>query len=484
MVLTIVTATTTLARTAAADGTEGVASGVVHLFVLGEKGSGTGSGFLINERGAIVTNHHVVTLQGSEPNARIFVMSDARARELAPTLRSASITMAQAYERVIVGLPSAKVAWADESKDLAVVMPDVPMSGGVLPLAPGNLVRENDRVVAFGFPGLNLRMGPEALVTLDRRPGEITSRHVEQRSGRAVYSTSAVTYKGMSGGPAVNACGEVIGVVVGAYTRKVMGRNDSGQEDVAGYEGVTVFIQTDTLVKELDARSITYRRASERCAPTLSSSSTTIALPVASRDPLLAGGVIAAIVLGLVAVALGATKRGRTAVKAATDSVSRRLSRRDEKRGQPPARDAHEKEVAGSDRDGKAGRDRGRTPPSTDGRGDGRGGAAASNVPLLYGLSGEYDGVELELGREPVAIGRDPRLVHLVFSSDTSVVSGRHCAVWFDPDHKAVMLEDLWSTNGTYLADGRRLPGGVPQRLRSADQFYLGDPEVLFEVRY
>jgi hypothetical protein len=219
------------------------------------------------------------------------------------------------------------------------------------------------------------------------------------------------------------------------------------------------------LVKELDARSITYRRASARCAPAMSSGSTTIALPVATRDPLLTGGVIAAIALGLVAVVLGTTKRGRTAVKAATDSVSRRLSRRDEKRAPPPARD--EKPAPAEKKDAK--------------RADGGG---ASHVPLLYGLAGEYDGVELELGREPVAIGRDPRLVHLVFSPDAAVVSGRHCAVWFDADHRAVMLEDLWSTNGTFLADGSRLPGGVPHRLRSADQFYLGDPDVLFEVRY
>jgi hypothetical protein len=107
-----------------------------------------------------------------------------------------------------------------------------------------------------------------------------------------------------------------------------------------------------------------------------------------------------------------------------------------------------------------------------------------SPVPVLYGLSGEYDGVELELGDEPIAIGRDPRVSHLVVSSAASAVSGRHCAVWFDRETRAAMVEDYWSTNGTYLGDGRRLPGGLPQPLRSSDQFYLGDPSILFEVRY
>jgi pSer/pThr/pTyr-binding forkhead associated (FHA) protein len=99
-------------------------------------------------------------------------------------------------------------------------------------------------------------------------------------------------------------------------------------------------------------------------------------------------------------------------------------------------------------------------------------------------LSGEYDGVELELSDEPIAMGRDPRVSHLVFSSTESAISGHHCAVWFDRETRAAMVEDFWSTNGTYLGDGRRLQGGLPQPLRSSDQFYLGDPSVLFEVRY
>jgi hypothetical protein len=46
------------------------------------------------------------------------------------------------------------------------------------------------------------------------------------------------------------------------------------------------------------------------------------------------------------------------------------------------------------------------------------------------------------------------------------------------------MLEDLWSTNGTFLGGGRRIEAGQPEPLSSADQFYLGDANVLFEVRY
>jgi len=109
---------------------------------------------------------------------------------------------------------------------------------------------------------------------------------------------------------------------------------------------------------------------------------------------------------------------------------------------------------------------------------------AAQPVALLHGLAGEYDGVELELGTGRVTLGRDPRVSQLVFSEEAASVSDRHCAVWFDSAARAVMVEDLWSAQGTFLATGRRLAGGEPQRLEPSDRFYLGQPDVLFEVRY
>lgn len=109
---------------------------------------------------------------------------------------------------------------------------------------------------------------------------------------------------------------------------------------------------------------------------------------------------------------------------------------------------------------------------------------ASQPVAVLHGLAGEYDGVELELGSGRVTLGRDARVSQLVFSDDAASVSGRHCAVWFDATARAVMIEDLWSEQGTFLATGRRLTGGEPQRLEPSDRFYLGQPDVLFEVRY
>jgi hypothetical protein len=421
---------------------------------------------VINARGNVVTNHHVIAA-GKTPGAHVFVMSEARARELEPKLRE--LTRQEAMQLAIDGLPEATVAWSDPTMDLAVLsMPSV--AGPPLSIVPSELAKPGDRIVSFGFPGVNQGLGAGSLVVLERKPGEITSAHLVR--GSQLYSTNAPIYKGMSGGPVVNTCGEVIAVNEGFLPRWT---GELDKEKQVGLETMYLLIQSGQLKSALDANNIPYTAASARCeggglGGAFRSGS--------SRDPVLTGGVFAAIVLGLVSVGLGLTKRGRTAMKAATDGVSRRLSRHNAP-PPPPKKAAAPAYV--SPRPG---------PPQA-------GGVMSPPMPpmqpvmpkpshatpLLYGVSGEYGGVELELGQDPVSLGRDPRVSHLVFA-ESPAVSGRHCAVWFDPTRQAVMLEDLWSTNGTFLGDGRRLTGGQPHALRSADQFYLGEPAVLFEVRY
>jgi hypothetical protein len=65
----------------------------------------------------------------------------------------------------------------------------------------------------------------------------------------------------------------------------------------------------------------------------------------------------------------------------------------------------------------------------------------------------------------PIRIGR--RLGDVVLSDDR-FVSGRHCALYWDGEK--VLLEDLGSTNGTFL----RIPRGTPRPLRRGDTLRLG----------
>ena len=101
--------------------------------------------------------------------------------------------------------------------------------------------------------------------------------------------------------------------------------------------------------------------------------------------------------------------------------------------------------------------------------------------PLLLGLSGEYQGTTLELGSDPLVMGRDRGICQLVFSSKE--ISKRHCRLRFDAAGKTFRIEDAGSTNGTYLSsNGTRINPGQTVILKSGDGFYLSDPSTSFRV--
>lgn len=104
--------------------------------------------------------------------------------------------------------------------------------------------------------------------------------------------------------------------------------------------------------------------------------------------------------------------------------------------------------------------------------------------PLLVGLSGDFAGTELELDDQALAIGRDPRLCQLVFPPDNELICKRHCTLRWDGAAQQLLLEDCWSTNGTFVGAGQAVPSGQPRPLAAGERFYLGDPSVMFEVRF
>jgi S1-C subfamily serine protease len=101
---------------------------------------------------------------------------------------------------------------------------------------------------------------------------------------------------------------------------------------------------------------------------------------------------------------------------------------------------------------------------------------------VLVGLSGELSGSKVEMGTEPLAIGRDPRVSHLIFPADTKDVSKRHCLVQYEPATKTFTVEDANSTNGTYLRNGRKLTAGEKYVLQPGDRFYLSGSSICFKV--
>jgi pSer/pThr/pTyr-binding forkhead associated (FHA) protein len=102
--------------------------------------------------------------------------------------------------------------------------------------------------------------------------------------------------------------------------------------------------------------------------------------------------------------------------------------------------------------------------------------------PALRGIAGEYAGKAFSLEGGPSVLGRDQRAANLVFASSESI-SKRHCTVSWDAARKTFVLEDLGSTNGTFLSTGERLMKGQPRDLAAGARFFIGDLRNQFEVR-
>ena len=79
-------------------------------------------------------------------------------------------------------------------------------------------------------------------------------------------------------------------------------------------------------------------------------------------------------------------------------------------------------------------------------------------------------------GRDTLTVGRDPSICQVVFPDSTSEVSGVHCKFSFDASTLSVFLEDLRSSNGTYV-NKRQLRQGERVKLQSNDLVALGRPD-------
>ncbi len=102
--------------------------------------------------------------------------------------------------------------------------------------------------------------------------------------------------------------------------------------------------------------------------------------------------------------------------------------------------------------------------------------------PALRGVSGYYAGQNIALEGVTLALGRDAKMAQLVYPEDAAGVSKRHCQVRHEASTGRVWLEDLGSSNGTFLANGTRLPAGQAKELKRGDRFYLATRENEFEL--
>lgn len=147
---------------------------------------GTGSGFIVDDRGYILTNNHVV--EGAD---------------------SLEVTLADKSK-----VP-AKLVGRDPNNDLAVIRITVPKEK-LFPLKLGNsdILQVGQMAIAIGNPfGLDRTVTRGVVSSVGR-----TLRAESGRQIRGIVQTDAPINPGNSGGPLLNSRGEVIGINSAIYT--------------------------------------------------------------------------------------------------------------------------------------------------------------------------------------------------------------------------------------------------------------------------
>ncbi|KAA6182489.1 FHA domain-containing protein [Thiohalocapsa marina] len=125
---------------------------------------------------------------------------------------------------------------------------------------------------------------------------------------------------------------------------------------------------------------------------------------------------------------------------------------------------------------------------------DGSSKPVAARRPRLVGMSGPYAGLSVPLSDRPLVIGRDPAVSQVVLA-DVDTISKRHALIGYDAARACFFLQDLGSSNGTFVLDstgaaypgqiqaqGRRLPAAQRCELRPGVRFYLASPAIVFQL--
>ncbi|MEU5367089.1 trypsin-like peptidase domain-containing protein [Streptomyces sp. NPDC005925] len=180
---------------------------VVTLHVSGDDEQGTGTGFVLDDRGHILTNNHVVEPAGSDGEITVTFNSGETAR--------------------------AEVVGRDSGYDLAVVR--VTGVKGLTPMPLGNSdnVRVGDPVVAIGAPFDLAGTVTSGIISARQRP--ITAGGGKGDGSDVSYvdalQTDAPINPGNSGGPLLDAEGRVVGI------NSAIRSADSGADTEGGQSG-------------------------------------------------------------------------------------------------------------------------------------------------------------------------------------------------------------------------------------------------------
>ncbi len=318
---------------------------------------------------------------------------------------------------------TAKIIWKNEDTEIAILELKDPIERPALSIAPYKTVEKEQTVYTAQFPD------PGESGTVPKiSEGKLLGLVKIESSSVEAYKTSASMNKANSGGALFDACGNVIGI------------------NMMVKDGAQFAYVVDPLLEGLKTAGVQAKVASEHCGTAAAAPSTGGSdggkkeSEVAKWGPQGLEWIPVVLLLAAIAMAFRPSKK-----KTSSQAILRHQALPE------PA-----KYVAAG---------------------------VTGTRPALHGVAGQYEGKSFSLDAGPSVLGRDQRAANLVFASEAHSISKRHCMVSWDAARKAFVIQDLGSTNGTFLATGERLTSGQSRELPAGARFFIGDLRNQFEVR-
>jgi hypothetical protein len=325
---------------------------------------------------------------------------------------------------------TAKVIWKNDDTEMAILELKDPLERPALTIAPLKTVEKEQAVYTAQFPD------PGESGTVPKiNEGKLLGLVKVENSSIQAYKTSASMNKANAGGALFDACGNVIGV------------------NMMVKDGAQFAYVVDPLLEGLKSAGVQAKVAPEHCgsaaaAPASGGRDKEAEAPKAEWGPKGLEWIPVVLLLAAIALAFRPSRKKPQAAAVRHQTLPEPASYVPQIAPLAPI-------------------------------------AAGGTVsrPALHGVAGQYERKSFSLDAGPSVLGRDQRAANLVFAPDAHTISKRHCIVSWDTARKTFVIEDLGSTNGTFLATGERLTPGQSRDLAPGERFFIGDLRNQFEVR-
>jgi len=327
---------------------------------------------------------------------------------------------------------TAKVIWKNEATEMAILELKDPIERPALAIAPFKTVEKEQAVYSAQFPDPG-ESGSAPKISEGKLLGLVT---IENSSVQA-YKTNTSMNKANAGGALFDACGNVIGI------------------NMMVKDGAQFAYVVDPLLEGLKSAGVQAKIASEQCGSAAAPAPTSGSGDKASETPKSQWwGPQGAEWIPVALLAAAILMAFRPARKKVSQAVFR-----DQVTPEPAKYVPLSAPLA----------------PANAGM--------TGTRPALRGVAGQYQGKSFSLDAGPSVLGRDQRAANLVFAAEAHSISKRHCMVSWDAARGMFVIQDLGSTNGTFLATGERLTPGQSRELAAGGRFFIGDLCNQFEVR-